>query len=110
MTPSWELLCALALSFVGLLALAAAMDRHQRDLAGRTFAARSGRLLRVAGWLLLMASTLPMVARWGALTGLLLWGALISLPAIALVLAITLRARATGSGKPARPARQRTAK
>src|SRR5690606_14501385 len=53
MTPSWELLCALALSFAGLLALAAAMDRHQRDLAGRTFAARSGRLLRVAGWLLL---------------------------------------------------------
>lgn len=95
------------LSLAAWLALALAMERHQRDLLGRKLAGLPVRPLRVIGWLLLVASAAPPTAHWGLLTGLSIWGALISLPAIVLVLAITARARSTGSGRLARPARRR---
>lgn len=100
------LAASMLLLLAAWLALALAMERHQRDLLGRTLAEPLARLLRVAGWLLLAASAAPLVEHWGALTGLLIWGALISLPALLLVLAITARVRSAGSGTPARSARQ----
>lgn len=99
------------LSLAAWLALAMAMERHQRDVFGRAMAGPRVRWLRAAGGMLLAASPVPMVQYWGALTGLSIWGALISLPAIALVLAITARAHSTGARKPASaaPARSRSA-
>lgn len=103
----------IALATSALLALAAwsalalAMERHQRDVLGHTLAEPRARLLRVVGWMLLATSPVPIILHWGALTGLSIWSALISLPVLALVPAITVRARSTGAGRPARPARRR---
>ena len=96
------------LALAAWMALALAMERHQHDLLGRAMAEPHARWLRIAGWLLLAASPVPMVLHWGALTGLSIWGALISLPALALVLAVTARTRATGARKPQRQAGKRT--
>lgn len=95
---------ALALSFVialaAFLSIALAMDRHQRDLVGHALSARWSRPFRAAGWLLLAASAAPMISRWDVGVGLSLWGALVSLAAIALVLAIAVRARSANPGRP----------
>lgn len=87
------------LALTAWLALALAMARHQRDLLGRTLAAPHARWLHLAGWLLLAASAVPLIQHWDTLTGLSIWGALISLPALVLVLAIAARARPAGSGR-----------
>jgi hypothetical protein len=77
------------------------MERHQRDLTGRKWAARPSCALRLVGWLLLAASAAPLVARWGVLTGMSIWGALLSVAAVAVVLAMTLAAsRAVDTQKP----------
>lgn len=96
------LAASMLLSLAAWLALALAMERHQRDVLGRAIAGAHARWLRVAGWMLLAASPVPMILYWGALTGLSLWGALISLTALALVLAITARARSISLRKPGR--------
>jgi len=79
------------LSLSAWLALALAMQRHQRDVLGRTLPPPRARLLRRIGWLLLIASVLPLVRHWDALTGVSVWGALISPMALVVVLAITAR-------------------
>jgi hypothetical protein len=84
------LAASFALSLAAWLALALAMERHQRDLTGRKWAVRPSRALRLVGWLLLAASAAPLIARWGVLTGVSIWGALLSVAAVAVVLAMTL--------------------
>lgn len=83
---------ALFLAFAGFVGLALAMQRHQRDLLGRTLGPARTRAFRIAGWTLIAASLVPMALDWGMLVGLALWLALLSFAALANVIAILVRA------------------
>jgi hypothetical protein len=89
-----------ALAMTALVSLAAwsllalAMQRHQRDLIGRTFAAGQARRLRMAGAMLLAVSPGPTFWHWGVASGLPIWLATLSLAAVAAVMIIIVRARA----------------
>jgi hypothetical protein len=86
------LAASIVFSLAAWLALALGMERHQRALSGRKWAVGPSRALRLIGWLLLGASAAPLLARWGILTGVSIWGALLSMTALAVVLALAVRA------------------
>lgn len=80
----------LAVSLVSLLAfalLALSMDRHQQDLLGRELPASQSRMLRIGGWLALLASLVMAVAANGWSFGLVSWCGHLSLSAGVVVLA-----------------------
>lgn len=85
-----------ALLMAAWLALALAMGRHQRDLLGKHISDRSARLFRMFGWGLLLLSAFPPAEKWGMLTGITIWIALMALAAICVVLSIAIRARSPG--------------
>jgi hypothetical protein len=86
------LAASIVLSLAAWLSLALGMERHQRELSGRKWTAGPSRALRTVGWLLLATSAAPLIARWGVLTGVSIWGALLSVAALAVVLAMALAA------------------
>ncbi|QSR19940.1 DUF3325 domain-containing protein [Novosphingobium sp. KA1] len=47
---------AILLALGGFSALALSMTRHQRDLVGRTLAARQATAARISGWVLLVSA------------------------------------------------------
>ncbi|WP_414899583.1 DUF3325 domain-containing protein [Sphingomonas flavalba] len=85
------LIAALLLLFAGFLAFALAMQRHQRDLAGRPLSRPVSRLARVGGWALLTLALIPLVAGFGAAFGAVLWLALVTPAAMLVVLLLTYR-------------------
>ncbi|RMX08250.1 DUF3325 domain-containing protein [Corticibacter populi] len=66
----WEHLLVFVNCLAGFACLALAMDRHQSDLFGRELAPKTTRLLRMAGWLWLLAALWLAVARMGWSFGL----------------------------------------
>lgn len=77
---------ALALAYAGLAALCLAMDRHHAQLLQREPTALSRRLLRLAGWPLLLLAAWPCVALWGASIGAVVWAGMLSVAGLLLVL------------------------
>jgi len=80
-------LAAFALCFAGFFCLAAAMDRHQRDLFHRV-RPRIVRPMRVVGWGLLAASIYPLLAVHGDGVGLTVWFGIAAAAAVAVILTV----------------------
>lgn len=81
------------LSLAGFICLALAMERHQRDLCGHTFAQHRSRQWRVAGWALLLLALVMAVLAQGVGFGLASLSGHTSIAAGVVVLALMLRAR-----------------
>ena len=84
---------ALLLSAAGFAALALAMQRHHRDLFGRSPSPFRARALFIAGWVLLIAAMLPCIAASGWAVGLTLWFGTVSITGFIVALTMTLAAR-----------------
>lgn len=82
------------LGAAGVLCLACAMARHQRDLLGRALSARAGLAARIAGWVLIVAAAVLGIAARGWAVGVTIWLAALSLGAIMGVLVVTWAAAA----------------
>lgn len=80
-------------SLIAFALLALAMDRHQRDLFGRELAPRRSRVLRVGGWVALLASLAIAVRAQGWSLGLVAWCGHVSLGAGVVILALVARER-----------------
>ncbi|MGG6342009.1 DUF3325 domain-containing protein [Stenotrophomonas lactitubi] len=81
------------LSLAGFVCLALAMERHQRDLCGHTFARHRSRHWRIAGWALLLLALATAVLAQGVGFGLASLSGHTSIAAGVVVLALMLRAR-----------------
>lgn len=66
-------IATLALTYVGLVALALARDRHQNQAFGRSLAPAQSRGIRVLGWTLVAAATAPALIAWGVSVGISFW-------------------------------------
>ncbi|SDB74044.1 DUF3325 domain-containing protein [Belnapia rosea] len=83
------MLLALALPYAGFTALCLAMERHHEQVLGRRrIAPGLRRLLRLAGWLLLLASPLPCLALAGWGGGSVLWCGMLTAAALLLTLSL----------------------
>lgn len=78
------------LSAAGFVALALSMHRHQRDLFNSAMSPARLRLLRTAGWSLLVASILCAASeKSGAAVGLTQWFGAATIAALAVVSGLT---------------------
>jgi len=84
-------LLGLILAIAGFAGLALAMSRHHRDVFGTPPTDRRRRRLRIAGWGLLALSLWPCLTAWGLVIGLVAWAGVLTLGALAVVLALTGR-------------------
>ncbi len=83
------ILFGLALPYAGFTALCLAMERHHEQVFGqRRIAPRLRLLLRLAGWLLLLASPLPCIALAGWGGGSVLWCGMLTAAALLLTLSL----------------------
>ncbi len=80
---------ALLLAVVGFVLLALSLPKHHRDLLGTMPSRTVERAFRASGWLLLGTSLLTCIATSGVSIGLVLWTAVLTVAAIAVVLLIT---------------------
>lgn len=87
------ILCLLAFA-----ALAAATDRAQETLFGRALGARAGRLLRKAGWMLLLLALAVAVRSQGWGLGLVSYSGHTSLAAGLVFVFLVFLARRRGAG------------
>lgn len=84
----------LASAYAGFTLLALSQDRHWHHLGGaRHCPPRAARLLRVAGYGLLLASLGLAILRDGPSFGALLWVAALTVAALAVVCTLTWRTR-----------------
>lgn len=74
-----------ALCYAGMTAICLSMDRHHTQVRGRKSPALQ-RLLRPAGWALLVLALWPCVGAWGSSVGVVIWFGFLSAGALALVL------------------------
>ena len=87
------MLLALLLCYGGFSALCVSMDRHHRDLLGRTPTTRQRHLLKALGWSLLALSMWPAVVAAGWSLGLVDWCAALMASAMLLVWLLPYRPR-----------------
>lgn len=83
---------AILLSIAGFVLLAAAMARHQVEIAGRRLPAEQARIVRIAGFGLLMAALLLDWAVFGAGYGAVAWFGHLSIGAWVIIAWLCLRA------------------
>lgn len=81
------------LAYSGMLGLCLGLERHFKQVWQRVPSLMLRRVLRVGGWLALLASFAASVAAWGWAMGPIGWFGLISLAGLALVLLLPYRAR-----------------
>jgi hypothetical protein len=86
-------LTAFILSVLGFFCLAFSVPRHCRHLFGRELHRSIMPVLRVAGWLLIVASLAASIERWGALFGTATWFGTITVSAVATTLLLTYGAK-----------------
>ena len=79
------------LLYLGLFALAAAMQRHRKALAGPWHGPTWAPLLAPGGWALLGLSLLPVVARWDNGVALVSWVGLLTVAGALILLGLTYR-------------------
>lgn len=82
-------LLAAIFALIGFASLALGMERHHRDLAGRSLSARMRRRIASAGWCALALSCVAAVHAWGVAVGIALWLGLLSLAATMVLLAMS---------------------
>ena len=87
------MLLALLMCYAGFVALCLSTDRHHGELLHSKPSPPRRRVLRVAGWLLLVLSVWPAVAASGWAQGLVEWSAVLMLSALLLVLLLPYRPR-----------------
>ncbi|TFY89933.1 DUF3325 domain-containing protein [Pseudomonas nabeulensis] len=87
------MLLALLMCYVGFTALCLSTDRHHGELLHSKPSPHRRRMLRAAGWLLLIASIWPAVTVAGWSQGLVEWCAVLMLSALLLVLLLPYRPR-----------------
>ncbi|MBP5858368.1 DUF3325 domain-containing protein [Marivibrio halodurans] len=89
---------ALAVSYIGMLVLCLAMDRHGRDVLGRV-PGRGGRLAaRLLGSALLAGALVLCFDRWGHAIGTTAWLGLVTVAGLVLILLLPFSVRAAGTG------------
>ena len=87
------LLAVFACAYLGFAALAMSQDRHWHHLGGgRHCPRRTCRVLRGAGWALLLAALMLALVRDGASFGSLLWVTVITVGALSVVATLSWRA------------------
>jgi len=77
------------LLFMGFVAIAAAMERHQDELGTQDLSAAHVRGWRLAGWLLLALALMLCLQRWQTSIALAAWTGLLPLAGLALGLLFT---------------------
>lgn len=87
------LLLACCLLFLGLCFLSLGMERHTRQIVGRSTAAPVRHLAKGLAWCLLVLSIAPVVQVYGLSIGLSMWFGLLSV--MALVVGLTLSYRSS---------------
>jgi len=87
---------ALALMFVGFVAVAASMERHQQELGTEKLSPRQRQIWRLGGWLLLALSIWPCLLRWQSVSvSLAAWAGLMTLAGLTLGLLFTYSPKIT---------------
>lgn len=84
---------SLTMAYAGFAALCLSMQRHQRDVLGRTLPPRWNHGLRVLGYALLLLTYLPCSVQTAPSVGILLWVGMLSAAAILLVAILAWKAR-----------------
>lgn len=82
---------SLALSFLGFVALALAMDRHYGQVLGGRPNPRFRSFVRLGGWALIVLSAVPCVAAYGWSIGLAWWLGALTAAAMPVLLLLTYR-------------------
>jgi len=77
------------LMFIGFVALATTMAKHQDQLGSKKFTARQVQCWQFAGWGLLALSLWPCLLRWNTSIALAAWLGLLTFAALALGLMFT---------------------
>ncbi|MGJ7519352.1 DUF3325 domain-containing protein [Variovorax sp. LT1P1] len=96
MSPSTAVLLSLTCAFVGMAALAGAMDRHHEQMVGRAAVPpMRRRALQALGCVLLGISLGCCIAAWGASVGPIAWWGLLTLGAGGVVLLLSALGRRT---------------
>ncbi|MCI4591745.1 DUF3325 domain-containing protein [Sphingobium sp. BYY-5] len=85
------MIASAGLLYLGLFALAAAMDRHRRVLAGPWHRPAIAPLLAPLGWCLLALSLLSIAPVWKGGVGLVSWCGLLPLVGGVVMLGLTYR-------------------
>ena len=83
-----------SLALGGFTSLAASMQKHHREIFGRTPDRRQATVTRVAGWVLLAASLAAAVTFWPPSIGIAGWTGLLAAAAFIVALGLTYRPRA----------------
>jgi len=78
--------------FAGSALLSVSMDRHVRQVFGRT-QSRSAALVRTAGWLMLTVGLWPAIQGYGLSIGVSLWFGVLAIAATAVALLLSYRPR-----------------
>lgn len=84
---------SLTMSYTGFTGLSLSMQRHQRDVLGRTLSAHWNTVLRITGYVLLFLTYLLCALQSGPSVGVLLWVGVLSAGAILLVAMLASKAR-----------------
>ncbi|WP_370310359.1 DUF3325 family protein [Sphingobium abikonense] len=92
------MIAAAGLLYLGLFALAASMNRHQRALAGPWHQPGAAPLLAPGGWLLILCSLIAMLPHWQGGIGLVSWIGLLPLVGGLLLLGLSYRPRCLVQG------------
>lgn len=84
---------SLTMAYAGFAGLCLSMQRHQRDVLGRTLSARWNTVLRTMGFVILFLPYLLCAMHSGPSVGILLWMGMLSAGAILLVAMLAWQAR-----------------
>lgn len=87
------LLLSLTMAYAGFAGWCLSMQRHQRDVLGRTLSACWNTVLRITGYVLLFLTYLLCAMQSGPSVGFLLWVGVLSAGAILLVAMLAWQAR-----------------
>ena len=84
---------ALALAYIGMLALCQGLERHYKQVWGKAPSARLRRVLRVGGWICLGLSLYFCGKAWGWAMGPVSWLGMLSLGGFGLLMLLPYRPR-----------------
>lgn len=90
-------LLAFGLCYAGMAALSLGMDKHYAQVWAGSLKPLQQKLLRVAGWSLILLALVPSVTGWNATVGIVTWAGMLTLGAIAFVLLLSYQPRVAAS-------------
>lgn len=88
---------AFGLCYAGMAALSLGMEKHHAQVWTDSPKPLQQKLLRIAGWVLILLALVPSITGWNATVGVVTWAGMLSLGAIVFVLLLSYQPRIAAS-------------